>query len=437
MLATSSRAGAAPASAGRHSHGSTAFSTPREVAGKPSIVKQPQNITSTAGSIARVSVIVTGAPLPSIQWWEKSAIGPWQAIPGAEHTTYSVRASAALSGLHLRVVVASAEGTVVSKTVSLTLVSAPVVVTQPSNTSAPIGGAAVLQATATGNPTPKVQWYSETATSAWTAIPKATKNTLIVIGAQSASATSYEAVFTNATGTAASNSASVSGYFPMTNWSGYEAPSTSASGEFTAVSATWVVPTVTCGPGATTSAVEWVGIDGFANSTVEQDGTETSCSDGVPTYGAWWEMFGDDALNGGHQVPILANVLPGDVINASVTVTAGTWTLTVNDETQGWTSANVVTDPISDPTQATAEVIVERPQTCLGSACTLTTIAEISPVTFTNISITTAVPETLLAANPMALVLLDPSGVVLTPATIEPGGTSFTVTEAITPTTAS
>jgi hypothetical protein len=109
------------------------------------------------------------------------------------------------------------------------------------------------------------------------------------------------------------------------NWSGYADTRT----KFTKVAATWTEPAVKCGS-AQSLAAFWVGIDGFSNNTVEQDGTLAFCRGGHPTYYTWWEMFPSNNI----QV-VGSTVRPGDHIAASV-VRAGTrYTLKVTDSTRG------------------------------------------------------------------------------------------------------
>ena len=50
----------------------------------------------------------------------------------------------------------------------------------------------------------------------------------------------------------------------------------------TAVSGSWIVPTVTGPSSGTTDSSVWVGIDGYGNSTVEQVGTEEDVVNGQP-----------------------------------------------------------------------------------------------------------------------------------------------------------
>jgi Peptidase A4 family len=108
-------------------------------------------------------------------------------------------------------------------------------------------------------------------------------------------------------------------------WSGYAA--LPGAGTVTAVGGTWVEPTVT-GPGNTSI---WVGIDGYANNTVEQLGVATSQVNGVTVYTPWIEFWGDQSTTGTkgpdyHQTNLPASfvVRPGDIISASVSLVPGT-----------------------------------------------------------------------------------------------------------------
>ena len=105
------------------------------------------------------------------------------------------------------------------------------------------------------------------------------------------------------------------GQVSSTNWSGY-AGATSFTNptahSVTAVSGSWIVPTVKASGGNTYSAL-WVGIDGYNTSTVEQLGTEHDFIGGVQQNYAWFEMYpGGSYLISGFPLN------PGDVISASV-----------------------------------------------------------------------------------------------------------------------
>jgi len=299
---------------------------------------------------------------------------------------------------------------------------APIIITQPANASVVMGNTVFLDAAANGAPFPREKWYYEVdGTSTWIEIPGATDNVLEIMANPQSNETQYKAIFTNTYGTKSSNVASVVAYQSTDIWSGY----VQTGSVFSAASATWTVPVVTCAPGSSTAALQWVGIDGYGNNTVEQIGTETACADGAPTYDAWYEMWGDDALNNGFQIPLANSVEPGDVMSASVNLTGTTWTLTITDETQNWTSANEVISPSPTPEQSSAEVIVERPLTCVAiAACAETTISDIAPVTFSSMNFISSDEATTATT---ALTMQDPGVGSLTPSALSENRDSFSV----------
>lgn len=92
------------------------------------------------------------------------------------------------------------------------------------------------------------------------------------------------------------------------NWSGYAVQAASA---FTDVVGSWTQPAVSC-TAATTYSSFWIGIDGYADTTVEQLGTEADCVHGSPVYRAWYELY--------PKAPVTFpdTVKPGDVLSAQV-----------------------------------------------------------------------------------------------------------------------
>jgi hypothetical protein len=110
-------------------------------------------------------------------------------------------------------------------------------------------------------------------------------------------------------------------------------------------------------------ASDWVGLDGYTNSTVEQDGTLGWCFEGTAYYYTWWEMYPAGTTTVG------TSVLPGDRISAKVTVSGTSYTLAVTDST---TTANsfTVTQSCAAATclDESAEWIHERPSFSIGIA---------------------------------------------------------------------
>jgi hypothetical protein len=139
-----------------------------------------------------------------------------------------------------------------------------------------------------------------------------------------------------------------------TNWSGYAVTSPS---KFTSVQGDFVQPAVTCtGKGQYVAA--WVGLDGYNNSTVEQDGTFATCigpHNDTPVYVAWYEMYPAGSVE-------LFPVNAGDEIAPAVTYTGTTFTLSLTDVTTGQSGS--FTAPCKSCRRASAEWIVERPELC-------------------------------------------------------------------------
>jgi len=135
------------------------------------------------------------------------------------------------------------------------------------------------------------------------------------------------------------------------NWSGYVVYAASVNdGSFNQVSASWTEPTVTC-PRQGAWTLFWVGFDGWPASdrAVEQGGTSAQCTNGVPHYSAFYEMWPTMAV-----MPIFT-VYPGDQIESSVVFSTQTqqFQITVTDSTPG--HENSATEFESCPEGVTCE----------------------------------------------------------------------------------
>ena len=137
------------------------------------------------------------------------------------------------------------------------------------------------------------------------------------------------------------------------NWSGYVA--SAGTETFTAVTSTYVQPPVRC-PVSGAYTVFWVGLDGWYNNTVEQDGTLAYCNGSTPEYSAWWEMYPTNYIQ--WSIPIS----PGDTIQALARYAQGQYVLTVRDKTK---RTHTTTHQLCAPTlvcaRSTAEWVIERP----------------------------------------------------------------------------
>jgi hypothetical protein len=111
------------------------------------------------------------------------------------------------------------------------------------------------------------------------------------------------------------------------NWAGYAA-ATSSDYKVTEAYTVFFVPSISCGSVEPTLSDQWVGIDGFSSSTVEQEGVSEYCTSdgGTPTYQAWFEFFPEDPV-------YVINVHAGDEIEAYSQFSYATdvFTLVLND----------------------------------------------------------------------------------------------------------
>jgi hypothetical protein len=143
------------------------------------------------------------------------------------------------------------------------------------------------------------------------------------------------------------------------NWSGYADVSSTAN-TFTNVSGQWKTPRVSCNREDELTS-EWVGIDGYNNGTVEQDGTLSWCFESHPTYFTWYEMYPAGTIEVGNSLR------PGDKITASVTRTGTSYKLALTDFTHPANSFST-TATCSVCQNSSVEWIAERPAFSIGIA---------------------------------------------------------------------
>jgi hypothetical protein len=186
------------------------------------------------------------------------------------------------------------------------------------------------------------------------------------------------------------------GYVDTNNSAAVPTNTTTTSG-FTHVSGSWTVPTMTCTDEQRMTA-EWVGIDGYDDGTVEQDGTFGWCFEGSAYYYSWWEMYPTNSAQF-----VGESVEPGDVISATVNVSGTNYALTVTDST---TAGNDVSEneTCTSCANASAEWIEERPGTAIGE----TPLAKTTNWNVTNGLVTdNGVHGTISSFNPVGLSMID------------------------------
>jgi Peptidase A4 family len=155
------------------------------------------------------------------------------------------------------------------------------------------------------------------------------------------------------------------------NWAGYVSTSTTAQ-EYTHVVGTWKVPKSYCNAEQRLTS-DWVGLDGWTTSTVEQDGTLNWCFEGTAYYYSWYEMYPAGTVEVGSSVE------PGDAIKASVTRSGTNYTLALTDSTNTANSFSVAqTCALTTCLDESAEWIMERPAYSIG----ITPLADTGTLTF-------------------------------------------------------
>ncbi|MDH6109049.1 hypothetical protein P3T36_006028 [Kitasatospora sp. MAP12-15] len=150
-------------------------------------------------------------------------------------------------------------------------------------------------------------------------------------------------------------------------WGGY-----AMTGEtYTSVTGSWTVPTLNCSATRNSAVSPWIGIDGWSSSSVEQIGFDQDCTNGVAGYFPWVEMYPANSIY------FTETVKAGDHIDATVSVSGTTFTLTESDTTQGWSKTYHETGSYA---LSSAEAILED----LGS--NIPQVAGFGSVNFTNLT---------------------------------------------------
>jgi Putative Ig domain/Immunoglobulin I-set domain len=184
----------------------------------PSVTQQPADVTVASGQTATISTIVSGGPMPGVQW-QRAEPGSDQftdvggfGYPDYIQNTLTSRSTfttgtltTADSGARYRAAlnVFGTETYTNPATVTVTA-TAPSVTRQPQAVTVTYGQTASFTAAASGDPNPTVQWQRLSPSGgAFANIPGATATTYTTPVLTTADlGTRYRAVFTNSAGTA-------------------------------------------------------------------------------------------------------------------------------------------------------------------------------------------------------------------------------------------
>ena len=137
----------------------TSASAKLTVASKPVITTQPASVTSAAGKTVTFKVAATGASL-KYQWqYSANNGGNWHdsTMTGYNTASMQVPVTAARNGYLYRCVVSNNAGSTNSSSAKLTVISKPVITTQPASVTSAAGKTVTFKVAATGASL-KYQW---------------------------------------------------------------------------------------------------------------------------------------------------------------------------------------------------------------------------------------------------------------------------------------
>jgi hypothetical protein len=178
----------------------------------PVITLHPSNQTVTAGNNATFTAAASGTPTPTVQWQVSMNGGMFTDITGETSTTLTLTAvTAAQNGNQYQAVFTNSAGIATTMAATLTVDFAPMTTQSPMDQTVAVGGTATFTASASGNPTPTVQWQVSTDNGAtFSNVSGATSTTVTVSGVTLAqSGSQYHAVFTNSLVSVNSNTATL------------------------------------------------------------------------------------------------------------------------------------------------------------------------------------------------------------------------------------
>jgi peptidase A4-like protein len=137
------------------------------------------------------------------------------------------------------------------------------------------------------------------------------------------------------------------------NWSGYAALPKTAGTTFTSIVGQYSVPSVQCSSTPYTFSYHWIGLDGWSDQTVEQDGIAADCHGTTPQYAAWYEMYPAN-------FKFSFSVNPGDAIESAVRYLGNdNYELSLKDVSTGQGFDLTRTCPVSACENSSAEAITE------------------------------------------------------------------------------
>ena len=199
----------------------TTYTATLTVAAVPCVTQDPADQVVVAGVTATFTAVASGTPTPTVQWEVNHGSGTFSDV--TDNSIYSGSATGTLTitdpppsmnGYQYEAVFTNPEDSLASActtAATLTVETAPSVITQPVDETALTTGTATFTATASGNPAPSVQWEVKTGSGASftnlsdTGVYSGSSTGTLTITDPTASMSGYqyEAVFTNGVSPAA------------------------------------------------------------------------------------------------------------------------------------------------------------------------------------------------------------------------------------------
>ncbi|HEY4897145.1 MAG TPA: immunoglobulin domain-containing protein, partial [Solirubrobacteraceae bacterium] len=245
----------------------------------PAVTKQPVGVTVEEGHPASFEATGSGFPAPTVQWQVSTDGVAWAPIEGASANQLVIASpTTAENGYRYRAVFANAAGEATSVAATLTVQKLPLLTLQPVSVTVEEGQSAEFEATASGFPTPSVQWeVSSNGGGTWTAVAGATSSHLTIASAKtSESGHLLRATFTNAAGKVSSSTATLTvRKAPVVT--GQPAPVTaneSQNAVFTAAASGFPTPTVQW-EASSDGGETWVAVEGATSATLTIVGVKT------------------------------------------------------------------------------------------------------------------------------------------------------------------
>jgi hypothetical protein len=198
----------------------------QEASAVPVISRQPAAVAVVAPAAAGFSVAASGQPAPSFQWQRSTDGGAsFSDIAGATSAIYSTGpTSLSDSGQRLRVLVSNSVGSVLSEAQTLSVSAAEVAAAmslQPLDQRVSLGQTVSFTSSATGTPTPTLQWQISTDGGAtWANIVGATATSHVFTAAAADDGRQFRVVASNRGGTAISRAALLTVVTPVSPLTG-------------------------------------------------------------------------------------------------------------------------------------------------------------------------------------------------------------------------